>query len=67
MGIKTDLSPIRKWNLFMVVCIASVLLAQRFVGHIVSADLWLERALIPLAIGLTAGVLLQARQNRKQK
>jgi hypothetical protein len=57
-----DMNGLRKWNLAMVIGIASVLLAQRFVGHVVVWNEILERVLTILGVGLGVGVLLQLRK-----
>lgn len=57
-----NLNLLRKWNVAMVVAIVSILLAQRFAGHIVVWNEVLERLLTICGLGLGGGILLQLRK-----
>lgn len=63
MSGNPTLSPLRRWNLSMVVGVVSCLFAERYFGHFVQVQQWLDWTTWLFGAGLFVGVLLQLRKN----
>lgn len=61
------LSGLRRFNLCMVGGVFSLLFAERQFGHVLVAEMWIQRGITICGIGLALGILLQFLQDRQRK